>query len=33
MTPFQYERATDTAAAIRLIGPGAKYLALDKLLG
>ena len=27
MTPFQYERATDTAAAIRLIGPGAKYLA------
>ena len=27
MTPFQYERATDTAAALRLIGPGAKYLA------
>ncbi len=27
MTPFQYERATDTAAAVRLIGPGAKFLA------
>ena len=27
MTPFRYERATDTAAAIRLIGSGGKYLA------
>ena len=27
MTPFQYERASDAAAAIQLIGPGAKYLA------
>ena len=27
MTPFHYERAPDTAAAIRLLRPGASYLA------
>lgn len=27
MTPFHYERAADTTAAVRLIGPGASYLA------
>lgn len=27
MTPFHYERATDTTAAVQLIGPGASYLA------
>ena len=27
MTPFHDERAADTAAAIRLMGPGASYLA------